>query len=125
MTDALLPSTTEVFNSCYNMEGAVLRWIDRRGSGLTDDALREALAYEFGITGGSNRSGRFIDYRGGADPAVWYDEWYDEDDSEPNVGRSQPSKKRHAWKGSALLAVVRRVLRIRPPVLPGQQQKLI
>jgi hypothetical protein len=85
-------------------QGSKSRWKKRRKSGgLDDEALLEAIRYEFGIWGGLYGA---YTVQGGADPKFWY-------------GMGWWNKER-PLRGKALIDRVRRAMQIPWPPPPGQ-----
>lgn len=93
----------------HTFQDAKGKWSERRSVGLTDDELKKAIASEFGIAGGSSGPGRTpISYKGGADPAFWYN-------------AHGGSREKPTLRGAALLRVAREVLDIPYPAENGIQ----
>ena len=61
-----------LFRSLHQVERADKRWSKHQKRGLTDAELKEAIAYEFGISGGGSYP-EWYSYQGGADPKFWLD----------------------------------------------------
>lgn len=94
--------------------GARERWAERRASGLDDDALRAAIAEEFGIcTGASGFSGNPGWTAFGNDkPALYLGGW--------SHIRQGPK-----LEGAALLDAARRLMQIPRPANTPEQQELL
>ena len=82
----------------HSTEGAAARW----GSTVRpdDDALRQRIAEEFGISGGFGRTGERVNYWGGINPRV-----------EIHIGADTPVE----LSGRELLTAVREALKITRP----------
>ena len=52
--------------------GAEVRWQQRRKTGLSDKALMDAIAYEFGTMGGGTLDGVHYQFQGGKPPSLTY-----------------------------------------------------
>jgi hypothetical protein len=61
-----------LFRSLHQIERADMRWSNHCKRGLTDAELKEAIAYEYGISGGGSHP-EWYSYEGGADPKFWLD----------------------------------------------------
>jgi hypothetical protein len=59
-----------LFRSLHQVEKADKRWSNFRQRGLTDAALKEAIAEEFGILGGGSYP-EWHTHQGGDDPKFW------------------------------------------------------
>ena len=61
-----------LWSALHSKQGAVARWDTWRETGLTDADLLEAIAAEFGHSGGSAGPHEIaFSFRGGRRPAVW------------------------------------------------------
>jgi hypothetical protein len=85
----------------HRFELAGFRWHQRRTDGLSDKALRAALAEELGPYGGFEGHGIVVRYKGGTTPTVW-------------VG---PETEVRILRGEALLKAAREILDL---PYPGQ-----
>jgi hypothetical protein len=83
-------------SSLHSFTEADKRWANHQEKGLSDDCLRQAIAYEFGIGGGSSHP-EWHCHQGGADPKFW-------------LSISQHSKP--TLRGKPLLERVRTLLKI-------------
>lgn len=83
----------------HSMAGASDRWQKRRQDGLSDDELKTAIGYEFGIGGGSSGPNMTPAYHaGGKNPRYWYN--------------SMGPNGKPALQGKALINAVRDLLEI-------------
>lgn len=106
MTAELDPFDCELIAAVHNMQGARGRWKQRIRDGMTDGALGEAIAYEFGSYHGShgpNRPGH--EAKGGKHPGFWVGD---------RAGNRKPD-----LAGKALVDAVRRLLVIPLPSAPA------
>lgn len=86
----------------HGLQDAEKRWAKLQQAGATDAQIKDAVAYEFGISGAGGGPGRkWTARRGGQDPAFWYDA----------VTPAGPP----TLKGKALIDAVRRVMEIPTP----------
>jgi hypothetical protein len=94
-----------LLRSLHSFQGAAGRWKERKKSGLSDDALKAAIAFEFGSEGGSVGPGEpSIHVKGLTNPRFWAS-W------EINaIGKRKPD-----LSGKALLERVRKVMGIPTP----------
>jgi hypothetical protein len=89
-----------LFRSLHQMGNADKRWSCHRRRGLTDVELKEAIAFEFGILGGSSQP-EWHSHQGGDDPKFW-------------LSISHHSKP--TLRGQPLLERVRELLKILKPI---------
>jgi hypothetical protein len=87
-------------SSLHSFTEADKRWAKHREQGLSDDCLRHAIAFEFGIGGGGSHP-EWHCHSGGADPKFW-------------LSISQHGKP--TLRGKPLLEQVRELLKIPYPV---------
>ncbi len=90
-----------LLRSLHQVEKADNRWRKNQKRGLTDAELKEAIAYEFGISGGGSYP-EWYSYQGGADPKFWLD----------SIG----GKGKATLRGQPLLERVRELLKIPYPL---------
>ena len=93
----------QLYGALHMFVDAEVRWDQRRKNGLTNKGLRDAVASEFGSMGGRAGDEGHYTFRGGSNPAIWFD----------ICGEHGPP----SLTGCALLAAVREVMQI---PLPGQ-----
>ncbi len=103
-----------LWRSLHSTCGAEDRWAERRARGLTDAELREAIGYEYGLSGGSSGPEGAYSYHGGANPGfgfgsmVYAPQW------------KRPGER--YVRGRELLRLAREVLQIGEP--DGQMRLL-
>jgi hypothetical protein len=98
-----------LFRALHSYVAADVRWAERRKIGASNAQLREWVAFEFGISGGSGGPGLpWVRQRGGKQPKFWIGDDYIPYDAEPTL------------QGMALLDTARRILKIGQPIPAGQ-----
>lgn len=87
-----------LIRALHSTEGAAARWAGT--SRMDDDALRQRISEEFGISGGFGMTGERVNYWGGTNPRV-----------EIQIGADVPVE----LSGRELMAAVREALKITRP----------
>ena len=59
---------TALIRALHSTEGAAARWAG--ANRMEDDALRQRIAEEFGISGGFGMTGERVNYWGGTNPVI-------------------------------------------------------
>ena len=72
LTEDADPVATILKAATSSFAGTETRWQQRRKTGLSDKALTDAIAYEFGTMGGGTLDGIYYQFQGGKIPSLTY-----------------------------------------------------